>query len=543
MGDLGSVALRLGAIDQVCFYEVIDDLGTLVMHPDPGSLDTRMIGKRQTTVDQKPDFHIDFAKYWLNECRTRHSFCCSSPFNHGPGIEMPTRLVDLGTQDETVPIVRLVEPNNYPLIQAPYTALSYCWGKSSQTATCLTPTNIEGFRTRIVEENLPKTHRDAFRVARSLGFRYVWIDALCIVQGDAEDWERESRNMANVYGNATLTIVAGRAADCSEGFLGNRFRPEAAPVSVRPNRPCEKTGGRENDEVTGSMWLSLQRPISIGPVGVRGWCFQESLLSPRKLVFGIDGLTYECQEGREDDDGISSPSFSHPAVIAVHDSSDSESCDSQGPASVASEEDSATIKSSLDTVSSVEKEEMETARRWLHFWTISLLPDYTGRYTTKEDDVFAALSGVVQAMKPLVRGSRYLAGLWEIDMVRGLLWETHLACERRVIATPNTPTAVDGDLESDDDDDANRIQTQGRETQPPSWSWASLKGITYPAGGGIAAFKHGQQNWMVTPKYPGRRWTSHKICHAAELRIKECELEFWGRVCRVSWVPHFNPRK
>jgi hypothetical protein len=44
-------------------------------------------------------------------------------------------------------------------------------------------------------ESLPKTFRDSIQVTRALGYKYIWIDSLCIIQSTA-DWERESVKMA-----------------------------------------------------------------------------------------------------------------------------------------------------------------------------------------------------------------------------------------------------------------------------------------------------------------------------------------------------------
>lgn len=45
------------------------------------------------------------------------------------------------------------------------------------------------------------------------GTRYIWIDSLCIVQDDAEDWEREAAKMALIFEAAYLTIAATAATN------------------------------------------------------------------------------------------------------------------------------------------------------------------------------------------------------------------------------------------------------------------------------------------------------------------------------------------
>ncbi|EMD58396.1 hypothetical protein COCSADRAFT_42334, partial [Bipolaris sorokiniana ND90Pr] len=59
--------------------------------------------------------------------------------------------------------------------------------------------------------------QEALQIIRELGYRYLWIDALCIIQGDKKDWASEARKIAQVYSNAELTIVAGRSEDSAKG--------------------------------------------------------------------------------------------------------------------------------------------------------------------------------------------------------------------------------------------------------------------------------------------------------------------------------------
>ncbi|KAI8946187.1 hypothetical protein F4801DRAFT_565610 [Xylaria longipes] len=125
----------------------------------------------------------------MNECQTRHKLCSLSFFNSGPRAELPTRLIDISSKSQDKkPIIRLITTRTLE-IRAPYVALSYCWGKSMQSSSCLRESNLQDLHSCIDEKELPKTHRDTFQLARDLGFRYVWIDALCIVQGNSEDWE------------------------------------------------------------------------------------------------------------------------------------------------------------------------------------------------------------------------------------------------------------------------------------------------------------------------------------------------------------------
>lgn len=68
---------------------------------------------------------------------------------------------------------------------------------------------------RIPWAELPNTFQDAITVTRMLGLKYIWIDSLCIVQDDAQDWEREAAKMAIIFEAAYVTIAATAASNGS----------------------------------------------------------------------------------------------------------------------------------------------------------------------------------------------------------------------------------------------------------------------------------------------------------------------------------------
>jgi hypothetical protein len=76
----------------------------------------------------------------------------------------------------------------------------------------LLQSNIIELHQRINSCQLPPVLRDSVVVARQLGIDYVWMDALCIVQDDPEDWLREASLMGSVYRNASCNFGAVAAA-------------------------------------------------------------------------------------------------------------------------------------------------------------------------------------------------------------------------------------------------------------------------------------------------------------------------------------------
>lgn len=98
--------------------------------------------------------------------------------------ELPTRIIDVGSES-TDPFICLGND-----ISAPYLAPSYCWGSSRNVIT--TKATLPEYMKATCFDSLPATLRDAVIATRALGFQYLWIDSLCIIQDDKDDWQREA---------------------------------------------------------------------------------------------------------------------------------------------------------------------------------------------------------------------------------------------------------------------------------------------------------------------------------------------------------------
>jgi hypothetical protein len=97
-----------------------------------------------------------------------------------------------------------------PLYQAPpYTALSYCWGVSVNKI----PIKLNRYTFRVTS-NL---HAALLRLRQhNARYKYVWVDALCINQGDKEERSIQIGRMAAIYRQAEHVVVwLGEASDIS----------------------------------------------------------------------------------------------------------------------------------------------------------------------------------------------------------------------------------------------------------------------------------------------------------------------------------------
>jgi len=144
---------------------------------------------------------------WLRRCEKNHPACI--PNKQTP---LPNRLIDLLPRDNPIgpykEFAKLVLAEDLALAEThpQYTALSYCWGDSGHFKT--KRATVDAFHQNIPTSELPLSFADAFCLTRQLGIRYIWVDALCIVQDDDLDWDTETSKMHDVYTGSCLTIQA-----------------------------------------------------------------------------------------------------------------------------------------------------------------------------------------------------------------------------------------------------------------------------------------------------------------------------------------------
>ncbi|TLD32379.1 HET-domain-containing protein [Venturia nashicola] len=341
---------------------------------------------------------------WVQEqmhvCDKEHTRCSIHQPGHG---KLPTRVVDVNT-------IRLATPDTGTVGR--YACLSHCWGKSQPLKTLRN--NMADFQSNIPWGALPETFKDAIGFVRNLGIPYLWIDSLCIVQDDGEDWAREAANMASIYQNSTVTL-AGTKSNSSEQGL---FSHDPLPTNARR---LEVTGS-EGD--THYLYVRLRRPhwddkigndyshtqLQLYPLLTRAWCYQERLLSPRFVHFCSTELVWECMEHSRCQCGLFQPwfelklsgttSFGLPQAVTAHSTE-------------------------------------------YHSWK-EIVQKYSQLAITYDSDRLTALLGLANDARKYHKG-RYLAGMWEDTLVEDMLWYVS-----------NDPTGERPRLHS-----------------PPTWSWAA----------------------------------------------------------------------
>ncbi|UPK91666.1 hypothetical protein LCI18_002601 [Fusarium solani-melongenae] len=220
---------------------------------------------------------------WIHLCDTTHH-CTSVQEHEGQVDSMPTRVLHVGTVES--PCLRLVETGDS--VRGKYTALSHCWGKLKKGQRFITSTdNLDDRKKEIQLDEMPGSFQDAVIATRALGVTYLWIDSLCIIQGDEADWEVESAKMEQVFSSAYFTIAASSAQSSLEGFLGDRV-PRAC-VTIHPSQGSVLYLAEAIDDFQGHVEQSV--------LNSRGWVLQERALSRRTLHFTSTQIYWECGQG------------------------------------------------------------------------------------------------------------------------------------------------------------------------------------------------------------------------------------------------------
>ncbi|KAI1379321.1 HET-domain-containing protein [Hypoxylon crocopeplum] len=491
---------------------------SLNVFAEPGTPAASHIDGRYFTADWNPDGHVEFARTSLGRCRSRHPEC--GPIATDMQPEMPTRILDVGFAPGATKLILSRSRG----LREPYLALSYCWGQGVRHATELNDGNLAFLLESVNEDALAVTHQECIAMARQLGIRYVWIDSLCIIQKNAADWNYESKRMDEVYGNAALTIVAGRAADSRAGFLTNRIEQRAPPCAM-PSGMKDEDGGD-----LGDVFLSLTRAKVFGHTDGRGWCYQEKVLSKRMLVYAAEQLGFMCQRIGRWEDG----------ALTVHDSYQLHVRLFRNPFP-----DNASTNAEQQQVQERLRTEM------LQLWYQDAFRSYSLRRLTNPDDIFAAISSIAQLAQRSIR-SRYLAGIWEVDMVRGLLWYTQFSISSRKTFQPLGLPPISGRPRRPTDGDGKGV------VRAPSWSWASIEGQVYNYSKPQNERPYRDpSNFLIQPLFfhsnhtpspdtltptsalaPARvpRWTllPNPGCDADVLSQPHCELCFLGRPKHVQ---------
>lgn len=365
---------------------------------------------------------LEVAKQWLQDCRSSpaHWYCREAyrSVSSQALTPLPTRVLHVGS-DQHDPY--LFDSNG---TKASYCILSYCWGRPGNAVT--TKDNISQRMKGIPLGSLPTLPREAVLTARALGFVYIWIDALCIIQDDEKDWAAEASVMHDLYSRADLTITSLVADDSRDKLFQPRPRRICRPVPLNlgamlPKR--ERPSFKERRVVELAVYprheLGQQTPIR-GPVHQRAWILQEQVMSTRLLYFGAGLLHWEClhdyllESYPDSERNIAAPFHQNSQTKLIVKGilpQDEASLDDQNPFKI---------------------------------WQ-ALVQQFTQRKMTKRSDRVPAFLAISKSIEALLK-DEFIGGIWRSDarLVESMCWEL--------------------------------LKPDSSDSSGPSWTWASRSG-------------------------------------------------------------------
>lgn len=302
-----------------------------------------------------------------------------------------------------------------------YIALSYRWPEYFPSEAKSTRDELTDRMNGLDTSKIPHEFNDAFKVAVNLGVDYIWIDSLCIVQDDLEDWNREATLMCRIYQNACLTLaVAVPPAEDHFGLFRRGIPADLLPVTMFSD---QEDGSSPQKIVVMKNKLEVYEK---SPLNKRGWCFQEREISRRIVHFTETQVLWECRTLRASEalpNGVLPDDEEWPARVLDKD---------------------------------LGHEDVNLLWR-------RAVEDYSFRHLSQASDKLPALAGLAAAVKEYkIPECRYLAGMWEDDFLTSLAWVSLPARrfeQKDYTIIPNM-----------------RYLDYIKEYIAPTWSWAAISG-------------------------------------------------------------------
>ena len=336
---------------------------------------------------RSPVCEPEILRTWLSKCESSHSMCWWS----GPKASIPLRLFDIKFR-----CVRQFQLSLDNTVR--YVALSYVWGSQTQPLTLRRANHkVLSKKGAINLDQISRTISDAAVVVEMLGERYLWVDALCIIQDDQDDLATQIPVMGQIYTRSLVTIMAAASNDSDSGLPGINTQVRSAQRISEPlnggvllstcipkYRRIGEDLGWTMDYLNNSKW------------NTRGWTFQEKVLSRRCLFFMEEQVYWECQ----------------------HASWCEETCLETSPEYQFSwEVPHFRFFSDRDFPVGEKMAGEDVIRAFSR-----LIEEYTSRTLTYEQDTYKAFSGLVQILEDLT-GAKVFQGLHVSEFNRSLCWD------------------------------------------------------------------------------------------------------------------------
>jgi hypothetical protein len=404
----------------------------------------------------------------IKNCLSSHLRC--SPRQSKP-TTLPKRILDLLTGEDSKSLrlhesQYVQEERRYEYGE--YVALSHVWGLAKGLPKTTTKT-LPSHKRSIPWSTLPKAFQEAVVLVRALGFRYLWVDSLCLVQDEAQEKLEESLAMDEVFGNAFLTIAATSASDSSSQPL---FPTKTQPFKIQATdnrgslfkiyvreQPSHYSFKAPFDEGAHMNDWELPFPISDetythAPLLQRSWAYVERLLSRRVLHFTKSEMILECREGYQCECGrIDDKTYDPRTTDSIKQefgrliAAANNHPLMNGHGNTHNRMDSMTSQLANTNLTKGSHDLSRTREEALQLWSY-IVTEFTARNVTYDSDRLIAIASIAKALSPTLQ-SGYIAGQWTFSTL-SLLWYANdsTRCRR--------PKSTIGQI--------------------PSWSWASVEG-------------------------------------------------------------------
>ncbi|KAM7192081.1 Heterokaryon incompatibility protein (HET) domain containing protein [Naviculisporaceae sp. PSN 640] len=404
--------------DQPLALDEVD--GLIACETPAGSLFQTLGRVVGAPTSESPD--ISLAQKWMQSCKNHHAHHQCRPFTD---VTLPTRVLDVrpspGLDD-----VRLVITNGS---QGRYITLSHCWGDPKKMPIQLTKDTSDMLQIGVPVSSLSRTFQDAVTVTRKLGYQYLWIDSLCILQGCSEDWQKAVFEMPEIYNHAELNICGPSAEDSTAGFLHRRHSPPESRSLDIAWRVSQNLGHQTLRLVYRGKLPNNGEPPHDEPnskLATRGWILQERILSQRMLFFGSRNMYWECNTNSN--------------YETMH-------C----PLPNNSKLRMGVPKISFNDLTNSGLNCPDLGWRWTWY---ELVNTYSTMDLTYQTDKLPAISALAQRFSRVL-GDQYIAGMWNSELFEGLSWYVNPMLPQKN-QRPAVPTSYPAD-----------------HYVAPSWSWAS----------------------------------------------------------------------
>lgn len=419
-----------------------------------------------------PEVH-ELALSSLKQCQ------CVRPDTDIKPADYPTRLIDLSAtkklgnidpekwvyhggsglddlRNTKVKLVRSIEVDWEKVKDCRYVTLSHKWGGNIKHVK-LTHETKPAFEEGLRLKTLARTFQDAILFATRLSkVGYIWIDSLCIIQEDENDWLKESGLMRKVYRNSFLNISATAGDNSDEGLYSPRqphhlwedlvslnidglpsehsLSPQSTPD--QPQTSQGDLGEKERDSCHAKTRTCLLLDLSTweilvnqAPVNKRGWVVQERLIAPRVLHFCQGRIAWECSEFDEIEgraQGIRDYQLSGGEIVTRSSVKslipylNGDKAGIERPRVDKEMQDLHPAPKGHESLDPIPRKDLQEP--WAR-----IVEMYSRTDLTKEKDKLIALSGIARQMATVIgsesQPAEYVAGLWEPFLASELLWK------------------------------------------------------------------------------------------------------------------------